>query len=106
MTHEHTASHHSSADLVAALREQKELLAQKFGVQKLALFGSYIKNTQRDESDVDIFVELEPGFKTFDNFMELKFCLEDTLHKKIDLGMKDSLREEIKVEVLREAVYV
>lgn len=106
MTQEHTAPHHSSADLLAALKKQKELLSQRFGVQQLALFGSYIKNAQHDESDVDIFVELEPGFKTFDNFMELKFCLEDTLHKKIDLGMKESLREEIKAEVLREAVYV
>ncbi len=106
MTQQHTALHHSSADLLAALREQKKLLSQKFGVQRLALFGSYIKNTQHSESDVDIFVELEPGFKTFDNFMELKFCLEDTLRKRIDLGMKDSLREEIKAEVLREAVYV
>lgn len=93
-------------DVLALLREQKQSLFEKFGVQSLAVFGSYVKNAQKGDSDVDLFVELEPGHKTFDNYMELKFCLEDTLHKKIDLGMKDSLREEIKAEVLREAVYV
>ena len=93
-------------DVLALLREQKQSLVEKFGVQSLAVFGSYVKNAQRGESDVDIFVELEPGRKTFDNYMDLKFCLEDTLQKKIDLAIKESLREEIKDEVLREAVYV
>jgi len=94
------------ADLLALLREQKQSLFEKFGVQSLAVFGSYVKNAHTADSDVDIFVELGPSHKTFDNYMELKFCLEDTLHRKIDLAIKESLRKEIKAEVLREAVYV
>lgn len=93
-------------DVLALLREQKPSLFEKYGVQSLAVFGSYLKNAQKPESDIDFFVELESDRKTFDNYMDLKFCLEDTLHKKIDLAIKESLREEIKAEVLREAVYV
>ncbi|MEK7728642.1 MAG: nucleotidyltransferase family protein [candidate division KSB1 bacterium] len=93
-------------DVLTLLRKQKQSLFEKFGVQSLAVFGSYVKNAHTADSDIDIFVELEPGHKTFDNYMDLKFCLEDTLHKKIDLAIKESLRKEIKAEVLREAVYV
>jgi len=60
-------------DLLTTLRGQKKPLFEKFGVQSLAIFGSYVKNAQRTESDVDLFVGLEPRFKTFYNFMDLNF---------------------------------
>ncbi|NUO81761.1 nucleotidyltransferase family protein [candidate division KSB1 bacterium] len=93
-------------DVLESLRGRKSDLFQKFGVLNLAIFGSYVKKVQKAESDVDIFVELKPGYKTFDNYMDLKFCLEDLLQKKIDLAIKESIRAELKAEVLREAVYV
>ena len=48
----------------------------------------------------------EEGYKTFDNYMDLKFFLEGILDAKVDLVLKNTLREEIKEHVLSEAIYV
>ena len=60
----------------------------------------------RERSDIDILVEFERGHKTFDNYMELKFFLEGILHLKVDLVLKNAIREEIKENILSEATYV
>ncbi|MBO1222809.1 MAG: nucleotidyltransferase domain-containing protein [Candidatus Scalindua sediminis] len=72
----------------------------------IAVFGSYAKNKQKKRSDIDIFVELKEKYKTFDNFMELKFFLEKIVGRKIDLLIKESIREELKSRIFKEAVYV
>lgn len=55
---------------------------------------------------MDILVEFEEGYKTFDNYMELKFYLEDLFNCKVDLVLKSALKEEIKPHILEEVVYV
>lgn len=58
---------------------------KKYGVKEIGLFGSYVRNEQKSESDIDILVGFERGKKTFDNYMDLKFFLEDLFNRKIDL---------------------
>ena len=41
------------------------------GVERIGLFGSFVRGQQRPESDIDLLVKFEPGKKTFDFFMEL-----------------------------------
>ena len=93
-------------EILAILRHNKNVLNNKFGVLDLAVFGSYASNKQNRTSDIDLFVDLKPGCKTFDNYMELKFFLEEQLQKKIDLAIKESIREELKADIFSEAVYV
>ncbi len=93
------------AEILAVLRSHRNLLSEKFGVLDVAVFGSYTSNQQSGESDVDLLVDLKPEYKTFDNYMELKFFLEDRLYKKIDLALKDSIRKELRADILNEAVY-
>jgi hypothetical protein len=81
-------------------------LSDRFGVVKIAIFGSYVKGEQKRKSDLDILVSFKPGCKTFDNYMDLKFCLEELLSIKIDLVMRDGLKEELKDFILAEAIYV
>jgi len=92
-------------EILSVLRSHKNALSTKFGVLELAVFGSYASNEQSRESDVDLLVNLKPEYKTFDNYMELKFFLEELLHKKIDLALKDSIRKELRAAILNEAVY-
>ena len=95
------------------LDEIKEILVEhridlndRFGVAQIAIFGSYTKGKQKKRSDLDILVNFEPTSKTFDNYMDLKFHLENLLGVKIDLVIKDSLKEELKDSILTEAIYV
>ena len=78
---------------------------QMLGVSSIALFGSYARNEAKDNSDIDILVEFFPGKKTFDNYMDLRIFLEDLYAKKIDLVIKESIKEGLRTNILNEAVY-
>ena len=93
-------------ELLSVLKSYKNGLTERFGVTDLAVFGSYAKGQQKRGSDIDILVELDKAYKTFDNFMELKFFLARAIGGKIDLVLKDSVRAELKSRILREAVHV
>ncbi len=93
-------------ELLDLLTREKNSICKDFGVIDLAVFGSYAKNEQDKESDVDIYVKLKQEYKTFDNFMELRFFLEETLGKKVDLVTQEAIREELKPMILSEAIHV
>jgi len=63
----------------------KSLLAERFGVTRLALFGSTLRNTARDGSDVDILVEFE-GPATSARYFGVQFYLEDLLGCPVDIA--------------------
>ncbi len=75
------------------------------GVKTLAVFGSTARNEATTSSDVDILVTFNQG-PTFDQYMETKFFLEDTLGCKVDLVIQDDLKPLVRPEVEKEAVYV
>lgn len=88
------------------LKNHLEEIKTKFKVKEIGIFGSHIKGKSKKSSDIDILIEFEEGHKTFDNYMELRFFLEDMFNCKVDLVLKSALKEEIKPYILREVVYV
>ena len=94
----------TKAQVLALLRgHQPEL--RRFGVKRCGIFGSFVRNEPRDQSDVDILVEFDPDQKTFDNFMHLAFFLEDLFGRKVDLITTESLSPYIGPHILREVEY-
>jgi predicted nucleotidyltransferase len=86
--------------------ERIEALAPELrvrGVQRLALFGSYSRNTQREHSDIDLLVEFLPGQKSYDNFFAVCELLEDSLQRRVELVTVESLSPHIGPHILREA---
>ena len=75
------------------------------GVRRLGLFGSFVREQQASESDIDLLVEFSEGKKTFDNFIELSFLLEDVLQRKVELITLDSLSPYIGPRILSEVEY-
>ncbi|MFB5652192.1 nucleotidyltransferase family protein [Leptospira wolffii] len=73
-------------------------------MQKLFLFGSTARQQNNDNSTIDLLVQFRSGQKSFDNFMDLSFKLEDILKARVDLLTKDSLSENIKDSILAEAL--
>lgn len=64
-------------------------------MKRCSLFGSFVKEADVDDSDVDILVDFEPEKKTFDNFMVLSFLLEDLFGRNVDLVTTQSLSPHI-----------
>ena len=48
-------------EVLYALRQARRELAERFGVTRLAIFGSYARGEQREDSDVDVLVEVDPS---------------------------------------------
>ena len=90
---------------IEILKSNEGLIKQKYGVKKIGIFGSYARSEARESSDIDVLVEFESGCKTFDNFMDLKFYLEDVFSRKVDLVTTDALRPQLKENILREVSY-
>jgi predicted nucleotidyltransferase len=90
--------------VAAQLQEQSEQL-KNLGVQSLALFGSVARNESTPSSDLDFLVEFR-GRASFDQYMDLKFLLEDLFEVSVDLVMKHTLKPQIRQRVLAEAIHV
>jgi uncharacterized protein len=86
-----------------ALQKLKPLLAQKYKVSELAIFGSYARGEENPESDLDILVTYSELPNLF-SFIELMQFLEETLDIKVDLVIKDDLKPRIAKHVLAEKV--
>jgi len=86
------------------LREHRDEL-RRFGVDRLALFGSVARDEAGPESDVDLLVEFD-GPATFDGYTGLKFFLEDLLGQPVDLVTRKSLKSRLVSSIEREAVDV
>lgn len=73
-------------EILNTLAENKSYIEKEFEVEKIGLFGSYAKDQQTQESDIDIYVEFK--HKTFDNLAGIWNYLEELYHTKIDLFHK------------------
>ena len=95
----------SKAEVVARLRAHEPEIAA-FGVRRLGLFGSFVRDEAGPDSDVDLLVEFEAGRKSFDSFMQLSHLLEAVLHRPIELVTVEALSPHIGPAILESAEYV
>ena len=93
-------------DPLTGLREQYALLAARYGVRRIGLFGSFVRNEARDESDLDVLVEFRDGEETFEHYMDLKFHLDDLFERQVDLVIEALIKPLLQPYILSEAVYV
>lgn len=76
---------------------------RRCGVERLDLFGSFVRDEGRPDSDVDFVVAFQPGAKTYDNLLALSDLLEELLDRRVELLTRESLSPYIGPEILREA---
>ena len=92
-------------DVLAALREHKAVLVERFGVAGLALFGSFARGEAGADSDVDILVRFD-GPATSKSYFGTQFYIEDLLGRPVDLVTDKALRAEFRPYVEQEAIHV
>jgi len=88
------------------LGEDREHIYKTFYVRRIGVFGSFVRNKQTRRSDVDILVEFRKGHKDFFNYMRLKYYLEASLGKKVDLVIREAVKPRLRERVFNEVVYV
>lgn len=92
-----------SDEILDFLKRNKQDLEVRFSVKRIGLFGSVLRGSASEKSDVDILVEL--ASPTFDHYMDLKFFMEDSLGRPVDLILADSLKPRLKPIIAREVAY-
>ena len=95
----------TKAEVLEALDKNKMKL-NAFGVRRFSLFGSFLFDQATAESDVDLLVEFEPNKKTFSNFSNLIFFLEEVLGRRVEIVTIESLSPYIGPYILREVEHV
>jgi len=86
-------------EIKRVIKENKEIL-ERYKVKSIELFGSYARNEQKEDSDIDLLVEFEED--TYHNFINLIFTLEDLLEKEVTIVSKEDLSPYILPYVLKE----
>ena len=87
------------------LEENKDRLRNEYNVKEIGIFGSYVRNEQKENSDLDILVDFEKPIGLF-KFMELEEYLSNLLNIKIDLVSRKALKPFIGKYILEEVVYL
>jgi len=87
------------------LAQHKPQLAQRYGVLRLALFGSTARDSANADSDIDILVAFD-GPATSKRYFGVQFYLEDLLGRPVDLVTEKALRAELRPYIEAEAVHV
>ena len=91
----------NKSEILLFIKKNKSEIQEKFHITKIGLFGSYAKNLENEESDIDIIVE---GNKIMDE--ELRIFLEKKFHKKVEVVKKNTLYNFMKYLIDEEAIYV
>ena len=97
---------------VTCLDEIKEIIEQhrpelkrQFHVEKIGVFGSYARGTQKKRSDIDFLVTFDQAISLFDH-VDLTIYLKELMGCKVDVIPHDNLRPELREYVLKDLIYL
>jgi len=93
---------HEALDLI---KRHKSHLADQYGVEDIAVFGSVARDQASEVSDIDVLVRFD-GPATSRRYFGVQFYLEDLLQCSVDLVTDKALRPELRPRIEREALHV
>ena len=86
------------------LAHQQQIRA--YGVERLGIFGSFVRDEAKESSDVDFFIDFDIEHKTLKNFVGLAYYLQDITGRKAEIVTPQSLSKYIGPYILKEVEYV
>jgi predicted nucleotidyltransferase len=87
------------------IQKHKNELREQYGLKEIGIFGSYVRGEQKEESDLDILVELERPVG-FVRFLKLEKALTQLLGLPVEIVTKKALKPHIGKRILQEVKYV
>lgn len=93
----------NTAEIIETIRQLNPIMEVKFKARVMGVFGSYVRGEERHDSDLDVLVEFQEGANLLD-LVGISNYLEDELKIRVDVVPVDTLRQEIKDQVMEEAV--
>ncbi len=84
---------------------QNRAFIESKGAIRIGLFGSYSKNTQSKDSDIDFLVHFDDKKTNFDNFIELSMFFEDIFDRKVELITSESIDSDFYTIIKKDLIY-
>jgi len=92
-------------ELIEIIQSHKDII-KTYGVVKLGIFGSFVRDEADDNSDIDFFIEFTPEYKTLKNFVHLANYLKSISGRKVEIITPQSLNKFIGKYITQEVEYV
>ncbi|WP_181391260.1 nucleotidyltransferase family protein [Methanospirillum stamsii] len=93
-------------EVLSILKRESHDLKDRFGVLKVGLFGSVVRNEAGESSDIDLFIELDPESVTYKKYLDLEVYLQSLFPRKIEIVTTDGVSPYILPYISREVVWV
>jgi predicted nucleotidyltransferase len=81
--------------LLSYLKNNKQSFKNRYGLKELYLFGSFARDEENNESDIDLMVDFDEKSLTLRNFLDFKREIEKNCNKKVDLATRDMIKPQI-----------
>ena len=96
----------TAVEIIHFLKKNKPFFKEQFHCNEIALFGSFARNEQREDSDIDILVVFEPDTANlYDIEQNLKNYLKNRFNRKIDICAKKWINPIFKPMIMKDVVY-
>jgi len=92
--------------IISTLKSNKKTLS-RLGIREIGLFGSYSRDEQSENSDIDILIDFEPALENYDNYIAVCDIFENLFkNEKVEIVTKNGLSPYIGKKILNEVLYV
>jgi len=91
-------------EIIDLLSQQKHEYAEKFKVRSMAIFGSYARGDQGENSDIDIIVDVDPSIGL--EFVTLAESIEGLIGQRVELVSLRALKPRQLEYIQPELIYV
>ncbi len=94
-------------EIIEFLKNNRKFLLTQYHVTKIGLFGSFARNEQKPDSDVDLIIEIEDGTQNiYDLKISLKNYLSKAFKRSVDIAREKYLKPYAKEDILKDTLYV
>ena len=93
-------------DILIFINKNKKKFHEKFHIIRIGVFGSFSKNQQNADSDIDLIVEFDTTIQNiYETKIDLKSLFKQQFNRNIDIAREKYLKPRIKDAILKDAVY-
>lgn len=94
-------------EILSFLQNNQQLLSDQYHITKIGLFGSFARNEQKANSDVDLLIEIEAGTPDIHDLKtSLKLFLSKAFERNVDIAREKYLKPYAKEKILKDALFV
>lgn len=94
-------------EILDFLRTKKADFQKEFNITKLALFGSFARDEQAEDSDIDLIVEFQPNTENlYEKKLRIRKIVGEAFGKQVDLCREKYIKPYFRQQILQSAIYV